>query len=555
VPEANPRFCIDEAAKQRERRLVIVADRLDRGELLGHGHPIAVPPAAINGSVRMRKQRTTLARARTLTALSVTVGVLAIAAAQSAANTTQLTIMQDDTELHTDRMDQRLDEMKALGADVVKLRLPWRYIAPGGSTKPNFDATDPNAYPTGAWDSYDAIVRGIVARHMRPYITITGPAPDWASSHHDPLDNPAASEFAKFVQAAGSRYSGNFQGGNGNGYNDPLQRLPRVSIWSLWNEPNLASWLKPQYSGGVPRSPAIYRKLAYATQDGLTASGHSSDTFLIAELLPFARSGRTGVTKVRPIQFLREMACVDRHYRPYKGSAAKKRGCTGRFRKIPGTGIAYHPYTYAGGPDVPQRNSDDASIGELGRVARAVDALSRRNRLVGGHLPIWITEFGFQTDPPDVFQSPIKKVPGFMGEAEWLAYKSRRVLAFSQYPLVDDALGKGAQKYAGFQSGLRFIDGTEKKGVYQAFEMPFYVRRRGSNLVEIFGGWRAADPGTAVTVQSRTGRGQWTTLPGGALLLGRGGYFERRFRVSASGRQFRFLAGKTPSRTATAAKG
>jgi hypothetical protein len=485
-------------------------------------------------------------------AVAAALALLAFGAASASARSTQLTIMQDDTELHTSRMDARLDEMKALGTDVVKLRIGWRYVAPQGSTKPGgFDPTNPASYPAGAWDSYDAIVRGIVARHMRPYIAITGPAPDWGDIAHDPL-RPNYDEFARFVQAVGTRYSGSYAGGDGNGYSDPLQRLPHVSIWGLWNEPNLASWLKPQYSHHIPQSPAVYRKLSYSMQDGLSASGHASDTFLIGELLPFARSGRTGVTKVRPIAFLREMACVDSHYRAYRGSAAKKRGCSGRFRKLPGTGVSYHPYTYAGGPDVEQKNADDASIGELGRVERAIDKLSGHHRLVGGRLPVWITEFGFQSDPPDTFQSPIKRIPGFMGEAEWLAYRDRRVLSYSQYPLVDDPLGKGAQKYAGFQSGLRFVNGSAKKGVYQAFRMPFYVRLRSSRLVEIFGGVRAAAGGTPVSIQSRVGHGKWHTLSGGNTRLGPGGYFDKRFHVSTHHRSFRFLMGKSSSRSSSA---
>jgi hypothetical protein len=442
--------------------------------------------------------------------------------------------------------------MKALGTDVVKLRIAWRYVAPSGSTKPSgFDPTSPSSYAAGAWDSYDKIVRGIVARRMRPYIAITGPAPDWGSVRGDPL-RPSSSEFGRFVQAVGTRYSGSFAGGTGGGYNDPLQRLPRVSIWGLWNEPNLASWLKPQYSRRVPVSPGAYRNLTYAMQDGLSGSGHGSDTFLIGELLPFARSGRTGVTKVRPVQFLREMACLSSRYRAYRGSAARKRGCSGRFRKLPGTGIAYHPYTYAGGPNVRQRHRDDASIGELSRIERAVDAISRRHRLVGRRLLLWITEFGFQSDPPDTFQSRIRKIPDFLGQSEWLAYKDRRVMSYSQYPLVDDPLGTGAQKYAGFQSGLRFIDGKAKKGVYQAYRMPFFVRARSSRLVEVFGGVRAADGGTPITIQSRTGRGDWKTVPGGATSLGPGGYFDKLIRISTSGRKFRFLAGRSASRTASA---
>jgi hypothetical protein len=500
----------------------------------------------------MSEHLTSLVRARLLILMAL--ALLAVCAPRAAASPTQLSIMQDDTELHTDRMDSRLDEMKALGTDVVKVRIPWRYIAPSGPTKPDgFDPTSASSYPQGAWDSYDSIIRGIVARHMRPYIAITGPAPDWADSHNDPL-RPDPVEFGRFVQAVGQRYSGTFVGSNGNGYTDPLQRLPHVVIWSLWNEPNLASWLKPQYSGKTPISPSVYRKLVYAMQDGLSASGHGSDTYLIGELLPFARSGRTGVTKVRPVTFLREMACLNSRYHALRGSAAKKRGCTGRFRKLPGTGIAYHPYTYAGGPDVRQKNKDDASIGELSRIERAVDALSRKHRLVGGRLQLWITEFGFQSDPPDTFQSPIKKIPGFMGEAEWLAFRDRRVLSYSQYPLVDDALGTGTQKYAGFQSGLRFINGSAKKGAYQAYRMPFYVRKRSSRQAEVFGGVRAAASGTPITIQSRIGHGSWKTVPGGATALGPGGYFDKVVRISVSHRQFRFLAGSTPSRS-TGAKG
>jgi hypothetical protein len=498
----------------------------------------------------MSDHLTSLVRARLLIVLALAL----VLPASAHASATQLSIMQDDTELHTSRMDARLDEMKALGADVVKVRIGWRYVAPGGSTKPSgFDPTNPSSYPAAAWDSYDAIIRGIVARHMRPYIAITGPAPDWADSGGDPL-RPDPTEFGRFVQAVGKRYSGTFAGGSGNGYTDPLGRLPHVVIWSLWNEPNLASWLAPQYSHKVPVSPGAYRRLVYAMQDGLSASGHGSDTYLIGELLPFARAGRTGVTKVRPITFLREMACVNSRYHAYRGSAAKKRGCTGRFRKIPGTGIAYHPYTYAGGPDVPQRNRDDASIGELGRLERAIDQLSHHGRLVGGRLRIWITEFGFQSNPPDTFQSPIRRIPGFMGEAEWLAYRDRRVVSYSQYPLVDDPLGKGAQKYAGFQSGLRFVGGSAKKAVYQSYRMPFYVRKRSSRLAEVFGGVRAAAGGTPVTVQSRTGHGSWKTVPGGAIRLGAGGYFDELFRVSTSRRQFRFLMGQSASRI-TSAKG
>jgi hypothetical protein len=53
-------------------------------------------------------------------------------------------------------------------------------------------------------------------------------------------------------------------------------------------------------------------------------------------------------------------------------------------------------------------------------------------------------------------------------------------------------------------------------------------------------------------VQSRTGHGSWKLLPGGNTRLGPGGYFDQLFRVSTSGRQFRFVMGKSASRSARA---
>src|SRR3954454_17158503 len=110
----------------------------------------------------MSEHLTSLLRARLWILLALALVVPGLAAASAHASATQLSIMQDDTELHTSRMDARLDEMKALGADVVKVRIGWRYVAPGGSTKPSgFDPTNPSSYPAAAWDSYDAIIRGI----------------------------------------------------------------------------------------------------------------------------------------------------------------------------------------------------------------------------------------------------------------------------------------------------------------------------------------------------------------------------------------------------------
>ena len=65
-----------------------------------------------------------------------------------------------------------------------------------------------------------------------------------------------------FVEAVGKRYSGRYRDED-TGHS----RLPRVSFWSLWNEPNQGGWLTPQFVGGKPYSPRLFRSLYIAGSD------------------------------------------------------------------------------------------------------------------------------------------------------------------------------------------------------------------------------------------------------------------------------------------------
>ncbi|HEX6739628.1 MAG TPA: hypothetical protein VF310_15215 [Vicinamibacteria bacterium] len=436
----------------------------------------------------------------------------------------QLTVMQDDGLLYRSGPATRaatLDEFRALGADVVKVQVYWNEIAPGGSTKPSgFDATNPAGY---SWDEYDEIVRGAVARGMQPYLVLGNRAPRWASrkgGRHNGTYRPSAKELALFAQAAGTRYSGGYAG------------LPRVSIWSIWNEPNLSSWLAPQRArGGTPLSPSIYRNLYLAGHKGLVASGHAGDRILLGELAPRGR----GSSKVPPLTFLREVACLNSRYRPYRGRAAKARGCPSKLGRIPTSGIAYHPYTPSQGGPRARIHSDEASIATLSRISRVADRMARRGRLSRG-ARIWVSEFGFQTNPPDPFQNPIRKVPGYMDESEWRAFHNGRVASYSQYTLTDDRLNRGSifVRYAGFQMGLRFSSGRAKPGVYNAFRLPAFVRLLSGNRVELFGGLRTS-PGAEALISSRRRGGKYTVLA--RAKLNSAGYFDLVRRVPAASRR------------------
>jgi len=488
---------------------------------------------------------------RTMLVLALIAGTLLATATSASASRDQVTILQDDHHLigaNGQRRDATLDEWKTLGVDIVKLRVDWRDISP---TERPADPTDPNSYLAHKWQLLDRAIRGAKERGMEVFIMLGGHAPSWASEPSpeglpNGVHRPNPELFKQFVQAVGTRYSGSYSPEPGE-YTDPLA-IPRVTIYSAWNEPNLVSWLSPQ-----SEAPQIYRNLLYAASDGLAASGHQNDTLLHGELLPFSR-GNTGDVRRRPLEFLREMACVNRRFRTYRGSSATRRGCE-NFRPLPGIGLAHHPYTLAGGPRVKSPHRDDASIGELSRLTKTLDRLRSRKRFaVSARQQLWSTEFGFQSDPPDPVQTPIKRVPGYMGEAEWIAYKNRRVVAWSQYPFTDDAIpDSGEDRFGGFQSGIKFENGRKKPGIYEAFRFPFFVRRLSASKVEVFGGVRPAGAGADITIEARQGKGRWRRIA--RVKTGPQGYFDRNVNVSrAAQRQFRFRWEKSKSRTTRAAR-
>lgn len=490
---------------------------------------------------------------RMMLVLALAACALLASATSASAARSQVTILQDDSLIlnEADRRDATLDEWRELGVDVVKMRINWRVMSP--SRRPA-NPSDPAAYNTGDWVRYDRAIRAIQARGMDAFLMVTGPAPSWASRTTprrwrrrgvpQGAHRPNAALFGQFVRAAGRRYSGSYDPPPGQA--DPGV-LPRVKIWSLWNEPNLVNWLSPQSS-----APRMYRNILYAGGSALSATGHGRDTLLYGELLPFAR-GSTLPVRRRPLAFLREVACLDGRYRAYRGRKARQKGCSG-FRKLPGVGVAHHPYTLAGGPTVRSPHKDDVSISELSRMTRALDKITRKRRFATNRRQvIWSTEFGFQTDPPDPFASRITRVPGYMGEAEYLAFRNGRVRGWSQYPFADDEIpDSGVNRFGGFQSGLKFENGRRKVGVYHAFRFPFFVKRLSRSRVQVFGGVREVDQyGATVTVQTRLPRRKWRTL--GTLRTNAQGYFLRNYRGSGSKRQFRFRYGSTASRVARAA--
>ncbi len=400
-------------------------------------------------------------RLRTLLLVIALAAGLGVFASPASAGSGQTALFQDDHLLlqrGVETRRQTLDEITALGADAVKFNIEWASVAPGGRNRPpNFNATDPAAYPQDNWARYDGLINDAQARGLRVLVAISAPAPGWATKKRGDtrgVDRPSSAQLALFSQAVGRRYR------------------DKVDWWTIWNEPNLPRFLYPQSRNGIPYAPHLYRAMVRGAVDGLRRSGNGGDRILFGELLPIGRRGSRANINVKPLLFLREFFCLTKQLRPYRGRAARRRSCS-RYRRLTGVGgFAYHPYTRPSGPLTREPTQDDATIRSLGRVTRLLDRARSRRRIGGRRQSIYITEFGFQSSPPDRFQARLSRIPGFLGQAEWLAFRNRRVATWSQYTLVDDPIGTGADRFGTWQGGLKFVERLAKARRVQRLPAP-----------------------------------------------------------------------------------
>ena len=421
-------------------------------------------------------------------------------AAPAAASRTQESIFEDEhqlLELGPGVANSSLDDVRSLGADSIRSLVLWSRIAPrGGKRPPAFNATDPRAYPPSAWDPYDDLVRGAGVRGLGLILSPSTPGPAWASrcKRKSGTCKPDPKAYRAFVTALGVRYSGSYADENQGG-----GVLPRVTRWSLGNEPNQPGWLTPQYERKkghlVATAAVVYRALARGGIAGLRASGHGRDQILLGETSPIGRtSGSLARRPIPPLEFLRKLFCLTPSGRPLRGGDGKRHGCR-KFKRLAVTGFAHHPYQRGGSrpPAAPPQAAGEITISSPSRLHRVLDAAGRAHR-IRRRIPIYYTEFGFQTNPPDrIFGVRAKLQPAYINQSDWMASRDSRVRAVSQYKLVDEA------SLASFQSGLRFVDGRPKPA-YAAYRLPIWVSGRGSR-VRVYGQVRPAANGTPQVVQ------------------------------------------------------
>jgi hypothetical protein len=361
-----------------------------------------------------------------------------------------------------------LSQLEGLGVRALRVELHWHDVAPDASARrrPNFDAKDPASYQ---WGQYDALLAEAKRLGWEVLLTVTSPVPRWATAGaKDLLTRPDDLQFEEFMTAVGRRFAG------------------EVALWGIWNEPNLSSWLRPQWaSNGTPASPRIYRGLFEAAYAGLAAAAVSTPRLLFGETAPFGASafavGRERAPReVAPLVFLRGALCLDGHYRKATTCGA-----------VPIYGYAHHPYTYPAvqGPFYGPPERDQVTIGSLSRLSAALD-LAARAHAIPAHVPIYLTEYGVQSEPNPLGVTLAQQAE-YDAISERIAWQDPRVAAFSQYLFRDEVAHDGL---LGSRTGLYTPRGA-RKPLASAFALPLVVSRQGRG----YSLWGLVRPAQAAT--------------------------------------------------------
>ena len=352
---------------------------------------------------------------RTWPALAVVVAALWATGSASASPRVQYGI-KDDAWLAfgPGTLEQRVRQLDQLGVKIVRYTLRWDEIATRRPRYPRWSGA-----PAYSWGSADRVLKALHRHHIPVVLGING-APLWANGGHTPNFAPTSARFTgDFARAAAQRY-------------------PWVRRWLIWNEPNQSRFLRPT-------TPEVYvQRLLNPAYTALHARNSRN------------RVGG-GVTAPRgelsPVTWIRRMAAAGAKLDVY----------------------AHHPY-----PEDPHVESPiSGGCGHCRSITMAtLGRLERATLAAWGPIPLWLTEYGYQTNPPDrVDGVSLVKQARYEDDAALRAYQAPRVDMLIHFMFRDDP------SPAGWQSGFFTANGLAKPAV-QAFPLPLaQVSRTGTSTV------------------------------------------------------------------------
>jgi hypothetical protein len=317
------------------------------------------------------------------------------------------------------------------------------------------------------WERADALLQALRQAGLTPLVSIWG-TPGWANGGRAANVPPgSAAAFATFARAA-------------------AERFPWVRRWIVWNEPNQRRWL-------TPPSPSVYvTRLLNPAATAIKA------VIPRASIAGGATAPRGGPGGTSPVDFIRGMGRAGARLDAY----------------------AHHPH-----PLSPVETPTSGGCAACSTISLAtLDRLVQETRnAFGSRVRIWLTELGFQTNPPDrILGVGWGTQARYLAEAQHLAYRAAGVDVMIQYLLRDEPATDA------WQSGLETVSGRAKPSL-AAFSLPFVqVVRRGLSTTV----WGQVRPGTGARpyVLQRLVGDQWKAVGSGARTTTRG-YVTRTLRA------------------------
>jgi hypothetical protein len=420
-----------------------------------------------------------------------------------------------------------LEHMAKAGAKYVTLRLAWSIIAPSGSTAPaGFNPRDP-ADPNYNWAGVDAEVKAITSAGLKPILVFSS-APTWAespgSSYAPGTYKPIPSALADFYTAAATRYSGSFE------------NLPRVQYWSVWNEPNLGAYLNPQMVKGKEYSPGWYRSMLNASADAIHAV-HADNVVIAGETSPFGviiANSRSSP----PLVFMEKVLCISEKKVVNKRTKAVTYTYQSACKNKAKFDVwSHHPYSQSG-PTWKAQVHGDASLGDMDTMRQVLNAAIKAQHVVSSRsVRLWVTEFSWDSKPPDPKAVPISMETRWVSEAMYRLWSSG-VSLLTWFILDDYPL----ESYY-WQSGLYYDspDGPsfdKPKPILRAFRFPFVVLKQtvnGKTTMLLWGRTPTSEPGSVI-VEGQSGS-KWKRVK--TLNANRYGIFQIRIALPARTSSFR----------------
>src|SRR5262245_41991104 len=330
------------------------------------------------------------------------------------------------------------------------------------------------------WSRYDPVIDGLKAHGIEAMLTLYS-TPPWANRGRPVNWAPTSGRtFAAFARKAALRY-------------------PWVKRWLIWNEPNQRRWFQPT-------DPAVYvQRLLNPAYDPTHKARPGA---LVGGGVTAPRAATGGMS---PVSWINGMAAAGAHLDAY----------------------AHNPYSLNRTETPLDGGCNHCDTLTMATVERLIGLLGRT---FGPRTRIWLTEFGYQTNPPDRYLGVSRaKQALYVGEAALRAYEAPRVDMLIQYLIQDEP------ELDRWQSGVLTAQGHMKPS-YGALQLPLAERSRVGRTTTLWGQIRPGKGARRYRLEQLR-NGVWQTVLGTKSTT-TAGYFTRVVSAGA-GAQFRVVDAAT----------